>query len=114
MWKEELRKFLIDHLEKSIVPYKNWWNRDTPSAQESQAKMRMYLLAWCDFKIMGDYDLEVPEKEIESYLKDENIKTMYISIFHYEFEDEWSWDTHYSPHPKYLEDCIKDWNRDWY
>jgi hypothetical protein len=39
---------------------------------------------------------------------------MYISIFHYEFEDEWSWDTGYSPHPKFLEICIAKWNKDWY
>jgi hypothetical protein len=45
MKKEELREFLINHLDRAIVPYKNWNDRDTPAAQERQATMRMYLKA---------------------------------------------------------------------
>jgi hypothetical protein len=36
---------------------------------------------------MKDYNKELSEDEVSKYLE-ENHKRMYISIFHYEFEDE--------------------------
>jgi hypothetical protein len=45
MTKNQLRKFLIKHLDDAIVPYEKWRNRDTPAAQEGQARMRMLLKA---------------------------------------------------------------------
>ena len=87
MNKTELREYLIQHLDNCLVPYKKWGNRDTPSAQEHQAIMRMYLRAGCDFKLMSSYDTQVSVKAAQKFL--ENCEgTMYISIFHYQFEDE--------------------------
>ena len=111
MNKEQLKKKLIDILDQAVVPYKNWYNRDTPSAQEWCAKMRMYLLAGCDFKLMSDYWIEVPKENIEEYLKDTKIDTMYLSIFHYEFEDDGTWHTSYIPSLNRLK--ISKW-KDWY
>ena len=87
MNKTELREYLIQHLDNCLVPYKKWGNRDTPSAQEHQAKMRMYLRAGCDFKLMSDYNKQVSVKASKKFLDTTN-RTMYISILHYDFEDE--------------------------
>ena len=110
MKKEILRKKLINILDKAVVPYENWMNRDTPSAQEWCAKMRMYLLAWCDFKLMSSYDEEVSLEKIKEYLASK-IPTMYLSILHYEFENKATWDTCYMPSPHKLK--IMKWG-DWY
>lgn len=113
MTKSKLRKFLIKHLDDAIVDYKLWGDRDTPSAQEKQAIMRMYLRAWCDFKLMSSYEDEVKLKDVDKYLLEKDTYTMYISIFHYEFEDDWRWHTSYTPHPVTLK-YYKDNQRDWY
>ena len=102
--KEDLRKELIKILDNAIVPYKLWGNRDTPSAQEGCAKKRMYLRAGCDFKLIKDYDdkSEILPKDAEEFIKKE-AGIMYLSIFHYEFEDEGSWDSGYFPSPNTIE-----------
>ncbi len=113
MTKNQLRKFLIKHLDDAIVPYEKWRNRDTPAAQEGQARMRMLLKAWCDFKLMSDYRVEVKQDEVDKFLETDEQWTMYISIFYYSFEDNWEWHTSYTPTPKRLAE-VKAQNRDWY
>jgi len=113
--KKKIREILINILDDAIVPYINWRNRDTPSSQEWCAKKRMYLKAWCDFRIIRSYDdnVWVPFDEAEEYIAKQEW-TMYLDIFHYEFEDEWNRDSWYFPSPKQLAYCKRNWDIDWY
>ena len=117
MRKEEIRKLLIDHFDRAIVPFENWGNRDTPSSQESMGQLRAYLLAGCDFYLNYDYDTKVNFKDFEKFWGSE-VKTMYISIKYFEFEDEPDYHTTYFPSPFSLDWCKKNKNEhgviDWY
>ncbi len=96
-----------------MIPYTEWADRDTPSAQEWCAKKRMYLRAWCDFHICKWYsteDIIVDPKEAYQWMMSTQW-TCYLTIFHYFFEDDWIRETSYFPSPNKVNN--NKW-QDWY
>lgn len=98
------REKIIEICDKSIVPYNRWGNRDSPSAQSQVATVRAYLLAGCKFRIRTEKDFPDENCITDSY-------TIWIDVYHYNFEDGETWNTYYLPTEKRLKetDCI-----DWY
>lgn len=102
--KEEVRKLLIEHFDRSIVPFANWKDRDTPEAMESMGRCRAYLLAGCDFYLNYNYDEKVDFNDFSSFWKSE-VLMMYISIKYFEFEEEPQFHVNYFPSPYLLNYC---------
>ena len=101
--KDYTREDLIKYCDKCVVPYKEWSNRDSFAAQQGVGTIRQLLLDGCEFKIFTS------ENTKENDLKSDD-HTIWIGIFHYEFEDEGDWQTYYLPSKNRLKESKgKDW-----
>ena len=107
---EYTREQLIEICEAAIVPQSDWWNRDSPSAQEGVAIIWGKLKAGCDFRVTP----RNPQDKGGCFTDDETIWiTVYWKNFAYFEGDAHGRDEYhgYLPTPKKLEQ--NDGN-DWY
>ena len=98
------REYILELCDKAIVSEKNWRDRDTPEAQAKIGLIHVYLKAGCKFRI-------ITKSRYKSDMCVTNSRTIWIEIFHYEFEESKSWHIHYLP----TEERLKESNgEDWY